>query len=239
MLEGSITYLNDSMWLPIFVAGALMILARGKSRSIGIVILVVGASTYGFQYFFRVLREDQGQTGYGYYGAKMGYIGLFIILLTAISGMASLFVSNRQSNAVENKRGNSRQRFFSAIAAVGVLIFANLIGQNTLPQPQNFYQGGQNWTQPSSGGLKLALTYWGDPRVLFVRVTDPGNDRLINFWHPYFWSGEPWNWAYFGNGEDPTAVCAFVGTRDVLILTADPTYAQLLRQTCDASVRVL
>ena len=239
MLDGAITYLNDSMWLPIFVAGALMILARGKSRSIGIVVLVGGACTYGFQYLARVLREDQGQAGYGYYGAKMGYIGLFIILLVAISGIASLFASNWQLRAAKNKKDGSLQHFLSAFAAVGVLILASSISQNTLPKPHNFYQGGQGWTQPSSGGLKLALTYWDNPRVLFARVTDPGNDRLINFWHPYFWSGDPWNWAYMGNSDDPIALCAFIGTNDVLILTSDPTYAQLLRQTCNASVKVL
>jgi hypothetical protein len=72
-----------------------------------------------------------------------------------------------------------------------------------------------------------------------VKVTDPGNDRLINFWHPYFWSGDAWNWAYTGNSEDPNAVCAFINSKDVLVITVDPTYAELLRQTCNASVKVI
>ena len=45
--------------------------------------------------------------------------------------------------------------------------------------------------------------------------------------------------AYVGTSDGPIALCAFIGTNYVLILTADPTYAQLLRQACDASVKVL
>jgi hypothetical protein len=239
MLEGAITYLSDSMWLPISIAGALMILARGKLRIFGIVVFVAGSCTYGFQHLARVIRVDQGQAGYGYYGAKLGYIGLFIILLIVISGIASAGVSNLGLKNKDSQKFSSRQRYFSFMGAIGVLILANSVGKNTLPAAHNFYQGGQGWTQPSSGGLELALSYWDHPQVLFAKVTDPGNDRIMNFWHPYFWDGDPWNWAYMGNSDDPIALCAFIGTNDVLILTIDPIYAQLLRQTCLASVKVL
>jgi hypothetical protein len=45
--------------------------------------------------------------------------------------------------------------------------------------------------------------------------------------------------AYAFNSNGPIALCAFIGTNDVLILIADPTYAQLLHQTCNASVKAL
>ena len=239
LLDGAITYLNDTIWLPILLTGAFMILVRGRLRLIGVIIFTAGGCTYGFQHFAQGLREHDGQVGYGYYGAKLAYIGLFIILISVISGIAAILLACSHLQVVAAHKSNTQQRIFSVIGAIGVFVLANLIGKNLLPEPHNFYQGGQSWTQPSSGGLKLALSYWDNPHVLFVKVTDTGNDRLINFWHPYFWSGDPWNWAYTGNSEDPNAVCTFISTNDVLVLTADPAYAQSLRQTCNASVKVL
>ena len=239
LLDGAITYLNDSLWLPISIAGALMTLRRGILRTCGVVIFVAGGCTYGFQHLARVLRENQGQIGYGYYGAKLAYVGLFIIIVSVVASVAALVLSNMQVQGTDYKRGKNSQHIVSALSAVGVLLLANSIGKLTIPDSRNFYQGGHTWTQPSTGGLELALSYWDMPRVLFVKVSDPGNDRLINFWHPYFWSGDPWNWAYTGNSEDPSAVCAFIAQRNVLVLTVDSAYAQLLRQTCNASVKVI
>ena len=91
---------------------------------------------------------------------------------------------------------------------------------------------------PTGYGLKLAVAYWDDPQVVFAKVADPGSDRLINFWHPYFWSGDPWTWSYGNYSDDVDGICTFIQDKDIIVVTGDANYAEALRDTCKARVEI-
>jgi hypothetical protein len=238
LLEGAITYLEDSFWIPLAVAGLAISLARGKLRIFGLIIFIVGANTAGFQILARELREADGQFGYGYYGVKCGYLGLFILLFTLIAGAGALFLlAMREREKVLNISASNRG--FRVLSALGLVLLGSTTSRFIFPESRGFYGKSDGWIQPTSAGLEIALKYWTYPRVVFTQISDPGNDQLTNFWHPYFWSGDPWNWAYSGHGDDPGTICAFIKNKDVVVVTANAGHADLLRNTCGAKVEIL
>ena len=235
LLEGAITFLDDSFWVPLAIAGAAISLARGKLRLFGLVIFVSGACTAGFQILAQQLREDDGLLGYGYYGAKCGYLGLFIFLFALIIGVCALVLLGLKSNQTSGKN-LEQHRVFHLLSAAGLVLLASTTSGFMFPESRGFFGNSDGWTQPTSQGLGLAVKYWGQPKVLFVKISDPGNDKLINFWHPYFWSGDPWNWVYSGYADDPGSICAFIDGKDILVVTSDAAYGETLTYTCGAKV---
>jgi hypothetical protein len=238
-LEGSIIFLPDDFWLPITIGGLAIAVLSTPVRLIGLVISSVGACTTGFQWLAGELREENGLDGYGYYGAKFAYIGLFILLITLFSAAGSFIYSyvSRLNNVLDTKSRLHHLR--QVLGASGLLIFAAVANGHVLPESRGFYGNDSNWTQPSSEGLELALEHWNQPAILFVKVSDPGNDVLTNFWHPFYWDNAPWRWIYGGNGDSVEAVCLFIENKKVVIVTRDPAYGNALREECQAVVTVI
>ena len=65
-----------------------------------------------------------------------------------------------------------------------------------------------------------------------------GGGKIANYWHPYFWSGETWDWSYFEASDDVGAICSFIEGNDVLVVTTDPVYAVTMEYKCGATVEV-
>ena len=238
LMEGSITYLTDAPWIPLGLAGLALSLIRGKLRTVGFIIFVTGSCTAGFQIIARHLREGAGQVGYGYYGAKFAYIGLFILILTIIACMGALLCMAITQSKFWTTERSIFDRSRELAAAIGLFVLAASIATFVLPESRGFFGKSDNWVAPTGYGLKLAVAYWYDPQVVFAKVADPGSDRLTNFWHPYFWSGDPWNWSYGNYSDDVEGICAFVEGKEVLVVTGDANYAEALRNTCKATVEI-
>jgi hypothetical protein len=238
-LEGAIVYLQDSFWLPITIAGIAVAFLFSPIKQIGLVIATAGCCTAGFQFLARVLRESDGLEGYGYYGAKFSYVGLFIILLTLFSLIGSLIYSYELNQSQVLFKRPIFRRVSRISGAIGILIFASVASNYVLPESRGLYGRYSDWTQPTRQGLELARQYWNQPAVLFVRISDPGNDVLTNFWHPYYWSGEPWHWIYGGNGDAVETVCLFIEDKKILVVTRDAIYGESLRAECGAEVTVI
>lgn len=238
LLDGSITYLTDSPWIPLGLAGLALSLIRGKLRTVGFILFVTGSCTAGFQIVARNLRESAGQLGYGYYGAKFAYIGLFILILTIIACMGALLCMAITESKFWTTERSIFDRSRELSAAIGLFVLATSIATFVLPESRGFFGKSDNWVAPTGYGLKLAVAYWDDPQVVFAKVADPGSDRLTNFWHPYFWNGDAWNWSYGAYSDDVEGICAFVEGKEVLVVTGDPTFAEALRESCGADVEL-
>ena len=238
LLDGSITYLTDSPWIPLGLAGLALSLIRGRLRTVGFILFVTGSCTAGFQIVARNLRESAGQLGYGYYGAKFAYIGLFILILTIIACMGALLCMAITQSKFWTTERSIFDRSRELAAAIGLFVLATSIATFVLPESRGFFGKSDNWVAPTGYGLKLAVAYWDDPQVVFAKVADPGSDRLINFWHPYFWSGDPWNWSYGNYSDDVDGICTFIQDKDIIVVTGDANYAEALRDTCKARVEI-
>lgn len=238
LLDGSITYLTDSPWIPLALIGLAISLIRGRLRTVGFILFVTGTCTAGFQIVARNLRESAGQVGYGYYGAKFAYIGLFILILTIIACAGALIyaVIDKYHRAQPTK---SLFEHIHRIAASGAFIAISLAaGSYLLPESRGFFGKSDNWVAPTGYGLQLAVSHWDEPQVVFAKVADPGSDRLTNFWHPYFWNGDPWNWSYSAYSDDVDGICTFIQDKDILVVTGDANFAEALRKSCKATVEI-
>ena len=238
LLDGSITYLTDSPWIPLGLAGLALSLIRGKLRTVGFILFVTGSCTAGFQIVARNLRESAGQVGYGYYGAKFAYIGLFILILTIIASMGALLCLAITQSKFWTTECSIFDRSRELAVAIGLFVLATSAGTFVIPESRGFFGKSDNWVAPTGYGLQLVVSYWDEPQVVFAKVADPGSDRLINFWHPYFWSGDPWNWSYGNYSDDVDGICTFIQGKDILVVTGDANYAEALRGTCKARVEI-
>ena len=238
LLDGSITYLTDSPWIPLGLAGLALSLVRGKLRTVGFILFVTGSCTAGFQIVARNLRESAGQVGYGYYGAKFAYIGLFSLILTIIACMGALLCLAITQSKFWTTERSIFDRSRELAAAIGLFVLATSAGTFVIPESRGFFGKSDNWVAPTGYGLQLAVSYWDEPQVVFAKVADPGSDRLINFWHPYFWSGDPWNWSYGNYSDDVDGICTFIQDKDIIVVTGDANYAEALRDTCKARVEI-
>ena len=238
LLEGSITYITDSPWIPLGLAGLALSLVRGRIRTVGFILFITGACTAGFQTTARHLREGDGQVGYGYYGAKFAYIGLFILILTIFACIGALLCSAITQSKFWTTGRSIFDHSRELAAAVGLFVLATSAGTFVLPESRGFFGKSDNWVAPTGYGLQLAVSYWDEPQVVFAKVADPGSDRLNNFWHPYFWSGVPWDWSYGNYSDDVDGICTFIQGKDVLVVTGDANYAEALRNTCKATVEI-
>ena len=162
---------------------------------------------------------------------------MFIYLFALIIGVCALVLLGLKSNQTSGKN-LEQHRVFHLLSAAGLVLLASTTSGFMFPESRGFFGNSDGWTQPTSQGLGLAVKYWGQPKVLFVKISDPGNDKLINFWHPYFWSGDPWNWVYSGYADDPGSICAFIHGNDVLVVTTDAAYGEILSYTCGATVEI-
>ena len=237
-LEGAITFLPDWVWLPSAIVGAVLLLVRGKLRAVGVVVLSISAGTSGFQFLARELRESDGLFGYGYYGVKFAYIGLFLLLLTVISATAALIIFGFAQLSRESSRQNFWRKAFITVGSATLIVACVSTMRTVAPESRSLYGNSENWINPTKDGLKISLSYWDRPKVVFAMLGGFGGGKIANFWHPYFWSGEPWNWSYFEASDDVGTICSFIDGNDVLVVTTDPVYAATVKYKCGATVEV-
>jgi hypothetical protein len=237
-LEGAITFLPDWVWLPSAMVGAVLLLVRGKLRAVGVVVLSISAGTSGFQFLARQLRESDGLFGYGYYGVKFAYIGLFLLLLTVISATAALIIFGFAQLSRESLKQNFWRKAFTTVGSATLIVACVSTMRTVAPESRSLYGNSENWINPTKDGLKISVSYWDRPKVVFAMLGGFGGGKIANFWHPYFWSGEPWDWSYFEASDDAGAICSFIEGNDVLVVTTDPVYAVTMEYKCGATVEV-
>jgi hypothetical protein len=237
-LEGAITFLPDWVWLPSAMVGAVLLLVRGKLRSVGVVVLSISAGTSGFQFLARQLRESDGLFGYGYYGVKFAYIGLFLLLLTIISATAALIIFGFAQLSRESSKQNFWRKAFITMGSATLIVACVSTIRTVAPESRSLYGNSENWINPTKDGLKISVSYWDRPKVVFAMLGGMGGGKIANFWHPYFWSGETWDWAYFEASDDVGVICSFINGDDVLVVTTDPAYAATVESKCGATVEI-
>lgn len=237
-LEGAITFLPDWVWLPSAVIGAFLLLLRGKFRSVGVVVLSISAGTSGFQFLARQLRESDGLFGYGYYGVKFAYIGLFLLLLTVIASICALLIFGFIHLFKSSPRQGFRWKVFRTIGSAVLIVICVSTMSVAVPESRSLYGTSENWINPTKDGLRISVSYWNRPKVVFAMLGGMGGGKIANFWHPYFWSGEPWDWAYLEASDDVGVICSFIDGDEVLVVTTDLAFAASVQRECGATVDI-
>ncbi len=144
-----------------------------------------------------------------------------------------------------------RRRLLARSAGLGVLSLAVLMALGfTTPVAEPIEKAADGWGAPTAAAVErtAAAADDGEPFVLFG-WSDPGNDRLANFWAGTTWGTDaagtildpnPVGWAYNATGQ-VTDVCSLAELVPGLrVVTRTPDLASQLDDACpDARVEVV
>jgi hypothetical protein len=189
--------------------------------------------------------RDNNFDAYGYYGAKLIYASNFVswfLIATLVSTLLFTLITKVEGRFT---KGYVKVLTFLVpptlmIAVVGGSI-AGTLHLTHAPSPREKILN--NWDAPSAQTVGKVLDLWneGELSFIFAQHSSEANDRIANFWSPYFWDVNMWQWIYAPFMIDAPRLCGPINGREVLLVTSSGTLVRQFRSFCPlltASMRV-
>jgi hypothetical protein len=190
-----------------------------------------------------------GPPGFPYYAAKLTWIwlasilGLFFVPVAAAFGARSV-VFARLGGFGRSLRGVGITTSALGACLLTVLVlfgvrFASPLESPVLaaqPLPFGIWSPiSRGWVNPAAGAVGVARRAAAFDNAVVFGITDPGNDRLANFWLdlvPSNQGGDFKGWAYYTAG-DLASLCDLL-TRDATrtVVTVNPGIAKSIQSSC-------
>jgi hypothetical protein len=193
--------------------------------------------------------SPEGPPGYPYYAAKLTWIWSASVIGLVFVPVALVVRGARRAQEIEAPARRSRNQSDVAVTAAGAILMTliMLIGvrfASPLESPVLVIQPmpvalsspiAKGWSNPAAGAVAIARQAATIDNAVVFGVTDPGNDRLANFWLdliPSNRGGDFKGWAYYTTG-DITSLCDLL-SRDPqrTVVTRDAELEQQIRLTC-------
>jgi hypothetical protein len=182
---------------------------------------------------------------YGYYGAKLIYASNFVSWFLVAALVSTLLFTLITKVERRFTKGYVKVLTFLVpttlmMAAVGGSI-AGTFHFTHAPSPREKILN--NWDAPSAQTVEKILDLWneGESSFIFAQHSSEANDRIANFWSPYFWDVNMWNWIYAPYMIDAPRLCPPINGRAVLLVTSSGALVRQFRSYCPlltASMRV-
>jgi hypothetical protein len=217
------------------LALALSGVVHGRARYIFISTSAVTGSALVTLQLIAWARSDTTDT-YGYYGQKLMYTANFIAWILVIA-MFGLFLSylGEKLDASSNVDSHGKKYFWFknlATASFGVLLTLPVVFLSTAKSPVvSIYRG---WDSPSEEIVTRTFDNWksGSEKYVFALYGTDSNDRLGNFWSPYFWEINRWNWTYSGYNVGARGLCAVINGNEITLITFSQDLLRQMRGMC-------
>jgi hypothetical protein len=93
------------------------------------------------------------------------------------------------------------------------------------------------WDSPSEEIVVRTLNNWnsGNEKYVFAVYGTDSNDRMGNFWSPYFWEPNRWEWTYSGYSVDARSLCSITNGNGFTLITDSKDLLRQMRGMCSAS----
>jgi hypothetical protein len=173
----------------------------------------------------------------GYYGLKFMYAGNFAVWFLALAIIGSL-AALCQTKMMSAKIRKSRI-MVAQFTVFGVLSTMLICAGNYFARSESLVSSIKTgWNAPNEHIVESTLQLWsqGKEDYVFSSFENDSNDRLGNFWSPFFWEPNRWELTYNGYDVSPAGLCALIGERGLHIITLAPELPQLLRATCPTAL---
>jgi hypothetical protein len=173
----------------------------------------------------------------GYYGLKFMYAGNFAVWFLALAAVGSL-AALCQTKMMSAKIRKSRI-MVAQFTVFGVLSTMLICAGNYFARSESLVSSIKTgWNAPNEHIVESTLQLWsqGKEDYVFSSFENDSNDRLGNFWSPFFWEPNRWELTYNGYDVSPAGLCALIGERGLHIITLAPELPQLLRATCPTAL---
>jgi hypothetical protein len=221
------------------LALALSGVVHGPARHIFISTSAVTGSALVTLQLIAWARSDTTDT-YGYYGQKLMYAANYVSWFFLIA-MLGIFLSYLKMNpqSVSNSEPNGTKYFWHktlGTASFVALITLSVVFLSTAKSPVVSIHRG--WDSPSEEIVTRTLGNWksGNEKYVFALYGTDSNDRIGNFWSPYFWEPNRWEWTYSGYSVDARSLCSVIGGNEITLITDSRDLMRQMRGMCSASL---
>jgi hypothetical protein len=197
----------------------LTLISKGNFRR-----TVLTASTLGVSAMLslKLLDFARGSDPDMYYLMKFRYATNFVSGIILIAVIAAIFKEAAiwdRLNLPKSlyRKGSKVLRVVALLGLVGGL-FVSISDHTQATSPISLIRSG--WDAPSVLAAKKTFDLWKDDTpYIFSGYFNEENDRIANFWSPYFWEPNRWEWTYGGYSVSAEGLCNVIGTNDVNVLT--------------------
>lgn len=189
----------------------------------------------------QVINWSRGEeySPYGYYGYKLMYGANFLMLfsLFAFIGVFLSYLNTENVKTSSFRMGSSSLILRSlAVVTAALLIVFGSFQFTSAESPASTIRKG--WNAPSEQILTKTKAVWktGVENYVFSEYGNDGNDRLANFWSPFFWEPNRWEWTYSGYDVSPLGLCRIIDGKKIILITASDDLPRKIRGLCPTSV---
>jgi hypothetical protein len=221
------------------IAVALTGFARGRTRYTLLCISAVMGSSLVTLQLIDWARNDTDNR-YGYYGQKLMYTANFIawILVIAMFGLFLSYLGEKFDTRSSVDSQDKKYFWFRNLATASFVVILTLpvVFLSNAESPALSILNG--WDSPSEEIVARTLDNWnsGNEKYVFALYGTDSNDRMGNFWSPYFWEPNRWEWTYSGYSVDARSLCSVISGNEVTLITDSGDLMRQMRGMCSASL---
>jgi hypothetical protein len=218
---------------------AALVIGRGAARRQ--MVLAIVSAVAGLVTLLWLLRLSGPGITWSYYAVKTSWLVCGTLFWVPFAPVVLWY--SRDDEPVRMLGDRALRTLAAASAATAALL---LVGSATTA-PEPLLTAASGWNQPAARVVDEAIRSadHGDPFV-FWEWSDPGNDRLGNFWAVLAWAstssghftelpGVPGGFSYWSYmvGSQTSELCTLVkGAPGIDVLTSDDGLGGELQQTC-------
>jgi hypothetical protein len=221
----------------LFIAILILISMRPNLRDLGFKIIgLTGSSLIALQ-MINVARGNNPDA-YGYYGAKLIYASNFVSWFLLAAVVTTLLLALIPKIGPKLTKGHVKTLTFLLPTTLMVGVVAGSIaGTFHFSQaPSPLRKVLSDWDAPSTQTVGKVLDLWdeGELSYVFAQHSSEANDRIANFWSPYFWDVNMWHWIYASYMVDAPRLCGPINGREVLLVTSSDSLVRQFPSFCPA-----
>jgi hypothetical protein len=210
----------------------LILISKGSFRRTVLITSTLGISAMLSLKFLDVARGNDPDM---YYIMKFRYATNFMSGIICIAIIAAIFneatIWNRPN--LTKTLFNKGSRVLRVVVLFGLVggLYVSISNRTHAPSPIALIRSG--WDAPSVSAAKKTFELWkeGTPYI-FSGYFNEENDRIANFWSPYFWEPNRWEWTYGGYSVSAQGLCTVIRTNDVNVYTKTVGLENQLNSSC-------
>ena len=219
-----------------FITSCVLIsISKGNLRRTVLTTAAIGVSSI---LSLKLLDIARGIDPDVYYIVKFRYATNFVSGILCIAIIAAVFNEPKIWNGAfgaktSSIKNTSMIRIALLIGLIGALS-VSIPTRTQAPLPLALIKNG--WDAPSELVIKKTFVLWKENSpYIFAGYFDERNERIANFWSPYFWEVNRWEWTYNSYSVSAEGLCVIIGSQDVLVYTQNSELKQQLYNNCSAS----
>lgn len=218
--SGEIWPTDTRFTLQVFLTSAVLILlSRGSFRRTLIKVFALSCSALVCLQLTDFARGNDADL---YYLMKFRYATNFVSGILCIVIIAAMFNETKIWSHTHPTKTLHRKALplIRGTVLVGLVagIFLLISARTQAPSPVALMRKG--WDAPSALVAEKTFDVWRDGTpYIFAGYFNEANDRMANFWSPYFWEANRWEWTYKGYSVSVEGLCNIIGSNEVVIYT--------------------